>query len=273
MRRNSRLLSERPLPRGLTVSISQILLRHFGDRLRRRSHFDQETIGSASVRMMAILAKKKVTGARAARAVEETLDLAASVVLTDHQRDMARSRIDVGQRAAKELCRRFDLFVSEVAALPPNSKHSLNQCVERSLACGSFDTEIFYSVLDAIAAVLPGLSPKVRADAAYTALFEGDGVNRERGTQSSAKLLWEDLDAETRRRCEMAIEARSPKDVSLFRMLADALSRIHPFRRGAPPSVFRDYARSVDRIGTSSVSSKGFPLGSTVAFQLRSVSG
>ena len=115
MRRNSRLLSERP--RGLTVSISQILLRHFGDRLRLRSHFDQETIGSASVRMMAILVKKKVTGARAARAVEETLDLAASVVLTDHQRDMARSRIDVGQRAAKELCRRFDLFVSEVAAL------------------------------------------------------------------------------------------------------------------------------------------------------------
>jgi hypothetical protein len=199
--------------------------------------------------MTVILARKKVERARAARAVAETLDFAAEVHLVERRRDMARHRIDAGQRAAEELCRRLDSFVGEVAKLPPNSKHILNRALERPLASGFFDTAIFFSALDAIAATLPGLSPKVRADAAYTALFEGDGVNREPSTQSSPQLLWEELDAETRRKCEMAIEAKPPKDISLFRMLADAFQTpAHSFRRGAPPSFLRDYARSVDRI-------------------------
>lgn len=229
--------------------ISPILSRHFADRLRlSSSHFDQETVRSASGRMMAILAKKGIERARAARAVEETLDLAASVNLAKPRRDMARRRIDIGQRAGEELCRRLD-FVGEVAQLPPISKYLLNQSIQRPLACGFFDTSIFFSVLDAIAATLPDLSPKVRADAAYAALFEGDGVNREPSAQSSPQLLWEELDAETRRKCEMTIETKPPTDISLFRMLADAFrTPAHSSKQGAPPSLFRDYARSVDRI-------------------------
>jgi hypothetical protein len=190
--------------------------------------------------MMAILAKKKLAGARAARVTTETLDLAASVNLEERRRHMARSRIDGGRHAADELCRRLDSFVSKVAALPPKSKHSLKQCIERSVAGGFFDTEVFFSLLDAIASRLPDLSPKVRADAAYAALFGGS---------SSIHLLWEELDAGTRRRCEMAVEAKSPRDISLFSVLADALrTYAHPLRRGPRPSVLRDYVRSVDRI-------------------------
>jgi hypothetical protein len=190
--------------------------------------------------MMAILAKKKVAGARAARAIIETLDLAASVYLVERRRHMWRSRIDRGQHAAEELCRRLDSFVSKVAALPPNSKHSLKQCIERSAAGGFFDTEIFFSLLDAIASTLPDLSPKVRANAADAALFGGS---------PSTRLLWEELDAGTRRRCEIAVEAKPRRDISLFRMLADALRTYsHPLRCGPRPSVLRDYARSVDRI-------------------------
>ena len=146
-------------------------------------------VRSASGRMMAILAKKGIETARAARAVEETLDLAALANLAKLRRGMARRRIDVGQRAGEELCRGLDSFVGEVAQLPPSSKYLLNQSILRPLACGFFDTSIFFSVLDAIAATLPGLSPKVRADAAYAALFEGDGVNPEPSTQSSPQLL------------------------------------------------------------------------------------
>ena len=129
--------------------ISPILFLHFADRLRlSSSHFDQETLRSASGRMMAILAKKKkgIERAQAARAVEETLDLAASLNLAKTRRDMARRRIDIGQRAGEELCRRFDSFVGEVAKLPPGSKYLLNQSIQRPLAGGFFDTSIFLSV-------------------------------------------------------------------------------------------------------------------------------
>jgi hypothetical protein len=250
MRRRLRPLPERPPLRGLSVPIDPIFLRHFGDRLRvRSSDFDQEAIRSASDRMKDILAKKKVTGTRAARAIAETLHLAASVNLAERRRDMARHRIDVGQRATDELCRRLDSFDDEVAELPPNSKHLLNQSVERPLACGFFDTGIFFLVLDAMSASLSATSPQVRALAARKALFDGDGVSREPSSQSSTKLLWEELDTETRRECEKAIEAKLPKSISLFRMLADALRiHAHSFARGAPPSVLRDYARSVDLV-------------------------
>jgi hypothetical protein len=234
----------------LIVPINPTFLRHFADRLRLSgSDFDRETIRSASDRMKDILAKKKLAGTRAARAIAETLHLAASVNLAERRRDMARHRIDVGRRATDELCRRLESFASEVAELPPNSKHLLNQAVERHLACGSFDTSIFFSVLDAVSASLSATSPKVRALAAYKALFDGDGVNREPSSQSSTKLLWEELDAETRRKCETAIEAKLPKGILLFRMLADAL-RIHgpSLAQGAPPSVLRDYVRSVDLV-------------------------
>jgi hypothetical protein len=250
MRRRPRPFLERPPLRGLIVPIDAAFLRHFADRLRlSSSDFDQETIRSASDRMMDILAKKKVAGTLAATAIAETLHLAASVNLAERRRDMARHRIEVGQRAADELCRRIDSFVAKVAKLPPNSKHLLNQSIQRPLACGFFDTSIFFSVLDAIAATLSDLSPKVRADVAYAALFEGDGVNREPSAQSSPQLLWDELDAETRRECETVIEAKLPKGTLLFRMLADALRSHTPsFSRGAPPSVLRDYARSVDLV-------------------------
>jgi hypothetical protein len=250
MRRRRRPLVERPPLRGLSVPIDPIFLRYFGDRLRlRSSDFDQKAIRSASDRMRDILAKKRVTGTRAARAIAETLGLAASVNLAERRRDMARHRIDVGQCATYELCRRLDSFVDEVAELPPNSKHLLNQSVERPLACGFFDTEIFFLVLDAMSAALPAISPEVRALAACKALFDGDGVSGELSSQSSTKLLWEELDAETRRECEKAIEAKLPKSILLFRMLADALRiHAHSFARGAPPSILRDYARSVDLV-------------------------
>jgi hypothetical protein len=250
MRRRPRPLLERPPLRGLIVPIDPTFLRHFADRLRLSSFdFDRESIRSASDRMKDILAKKQLAGTRAARAIAETLNLAASVNLAERRRDMARHRIDVGQRAADELCRRLDSFVAEVAELPPNSKYLLNQAVERSLASGFFDTSTFFSVLDVMSASLSATSPEVRALAAHKALFDGDGVNREPSSQSSTKLLWEELDAETRRECETAIEAKLPKGILLFRMLADAL-RIHTpsFARGAPPSVLRDYARSVDLV-------------------------
>ena len=78
-------------------------------------------------------------------------------------------------------------------------------------------------MLDAIATTLPGLSPKVHADAAYAALFGGDRANKEPSAQASPKLLWEELDAETRRKCEMKIETKPPTNISLFRALANAL--------------------------------------------------
>uniref|UniRef100_A0A973WA32 Uncharacterized protein n=2 Tax=Bradyrhizobium septentrionale TaxID=1404411 RepID=A0A973WA32_9BRAD len=221
---------------------------------------------------MTILAKKGIGRARAGRAIKETLDLAASVHLEKLRRDMARGRIDVGKRAAEGLCRRLDSFVGEVDRLPPSSKHLLNKSVERPLACGFFDTSTFFSVLDAMAATLPRLSPKVRADAAYAVLFARDadrepsaglGWVREEGSmgpvsRDTCTLLWEELDAETRRKCEMTIEGKLPKDISLFRILADTL-RIpaHSFMRGAPPSLYRDYARSVDRIWDKLGISKG----------------
>lgn len=198
---------------------------------------------------MDILAKKGVDSARAAKAVEKTLDLAASVILAEPRRQMARRRIQTGQRAGEELCRRLDTFVGEVAKLPPSSKFLLSQSIQRSLARDFFDADIFFSVLDTIAATLPALTPKVRADAAYAGLFEGDGVNRGLSSQSSPQLLWEELDAETRRRCEITIESKLPTGNSLFRILADAFrTPASSFARGAPPSLLRDYARSVDRI-------------------------
>lgn len=199
--------------------------------------------------MRAILEKKGIERARAERAVKETLDLAASTNLAKPRRELACRRIDTGQRAADELCRRFDSFVSELAKLPPSSKSALYRSIQRPLACGFFDTEIFFSVLDVIAATLPGLSPKARADAAYAALFEGDPANKEPSAQSSPQSLWEELDAETRRKCEMKIETTPPTEISLFMMLADSFrTPVHSFARGAPPSLVRDYVRCVDRI-------------------------
>jgi hypothetical protein len=246
MRRRPRPLPERPPLRGLSIPIDPIFFRHFGDRLRLRgSDFDQEAIRSASDRMKDILAKKKLAGTRAAKAIAETLHLAASVKLEERRRDMGRRRIDVGQCAAEELCRRLDSFVAEVAELPPNSKHLLNQSVERPLARGSFDTEIFFSVLDAVSASLSEISPEVKASAVREALFDGE----KRKSFTSTKLLWEELDAKTRQRCETAIEAKLPRGSLLLGILADALrTHAHSFARGAPPSLLRDYARSVDLV-------------------------
>lgn len=197
---------------------------------------------------MSILAKKGIERARAARAVEKTLDLAAATSLTEPQREIYRRRIQKGQRAAAELCRRLDSFVCEMTKLPPSSKSVLYRSIQRPLACGFFDTETFFLVLDAIADTLPGLSPKACADVAYAALFKGDGANKEPSAQSSPQLLWEELDAETRRKCEITIETKSPTDISLFKMLADVFrTPAHSLRPGAPPSLLRDYTRCVDR--------------------------
>lgn len=250
MRQRFRPSPERPPLRGLSVPIDPIFLRHFSDRLRLRvTDFDQDAIRSASDRMTGILEKKKVNGPRAERAIAEAFNLAASVNLVERRRDKARLRVDAGQRAADELWRRLDCFADEVAKLPPSSKNLLNQSIKGLLAQGFFDTDIFFSALDAMSASLSVTSPKVRALAARKALFDSDGARQEPSSQSSTKLLWEGLDAEIRSECERAIEAKAPKNILLFRVLADALRiRAYSFARGAPSSVLRDYVRCIDRI-------------------------
>jgi hypothetical protein len=84
-----------------------------------------------------------------------------------------------------------------------------------------------------------------KASAVREALFDGE----KRKSFTSTKLLWEELDAKTRQRCETAIEAKLPRGSLLLGILADALrTHAHSFARGAPPSLLRDYARSVDLV-------------------------
>jgi hypothetical protein len=173
MRRTSKDLPDRQFRRWMSIPtahmrpdelsfLNSILLTN--RRRSRRLDFKQEPIRSASGRMLAILAEKDVTGVRATWAVKATLELAAKVNLEEPRRDLARSRIAAGHRAAKELCRRLDAFVVEVAELNHNSKRSLNECIDRALSCGQFDTEIFFSVLEGIEATLSHLSVNRRSN-------------------------------------------------------------------------------------------------------------
>ena len=200
-------------------------------------------------KMAGILAKKKIPEAKAKRAIAETLEVAADHQLQglrqkDSQRDRVRSAGDVGRLIA-----RLDELAEAIAKLPPVSKKKLNAIVAEYTA-QFFDTETFSALIYALAAALPELGPKRRAQDVLNGIYQ-PVVGIVRTSPPELIELWESLSAETRRQVEKEVRALATKKsaVEFFRKLIDLLNRFLPqAKRGRLQTIQRRYIHRVGQI-------------------------
>ena len=187
-------------------------MRPFVDRMRLRvKDFDRTDPARDSQfthrgnQMMAILIKKKIPAAKAKRAINRTLEIAA-----DHQLQRLRQKENQQDRArsARNVCRlilRLQELVEVIAKLSPVSKRKLNAIIaEHTLLF--FDTETYADLIRAIADALVKLSPKSLPRRALDVIHPPGiaGIAR-----SELVELWETMPAATRSLVEDEVR-RSP---------------------------------------------------------------
>jgi hypothetical protein len=204
---------------------------------------------SSGEEMGNILAKKKISDAKAKHAIALTLAAAAdhqlqSLRQSDSQRDRVRSAGDVGKLIA-----RLEELVDAIAKLPPGSKKKLNSIVADH-AEQFFDTETFAAMIQGIADALVKLAPKRRALDALNVIEQPiAGVIQ----TSPPELieLWETMPAATRRGVEQAVRGPTAKRsaIKFLRRLVMLLDKFSPQAKlGRLPTVQRHYIERVSKI-------------------------
>jgi hypothetical protein len=167
---------------------------------------------SSREEMRTILSKKKISDARAKRAIALTLAAAVdhqlqSLRQNERHHDRVRSARDV-----RRLIARLKELLEAIAKLPPGSKKTLNSIIA-DRAEQFFDTETFAAIIQGIADALPKLAPERRALVALDVIDQPiAGVIR----TSPPELieLWETMSAATRRGVEQAVRDSTAKKMS-----------------------------------------------------------
>lgn len=171
--------------------------------------------------MKHLLAKKRVVGARARKAIRRTLDAAAR-----HQLDRLRlDQIDAerahADRKLSQLMRHIRRLNREVSgpskpALSKSSKGNLNRVVA-SVDWKNFDSEVYNDLVHALRESLQGASPPRAADKALQAIYgplqsrKNPHVKKlERSGTPAMIVLWETMPDETRVRVEADLRSWMP---------------------------------------------------------------
>ena len=218
-------------------------------RLSAGAHFDFGSDPSTAVeftrcveQMRAILIRRKVPVVDADRAILEILPIAFDHRLSRLRFKQRQIMKDHSQQAINQLTSSIGELRRQISPLPPSSLAVLNRhltaVLEQSMI---FDTEILIDVLDATAKALCQVSPRRRAEDAYSVICR----------QPSLVNLWESIPAVTRVKVEALMQNRRPLTslVAWLDTLRQLLDQERPVRKeGAPPSVLRVFAKGAARV-------------------------
>ncbi len=193
-------------------------------------------------RMRAILVRHKVPLADADRAIQETLQIAIDqqpYQLWFEQRPVVE---DHSRKIIDELISSIQELRRQIKRLPPASLAVLNRHLTAVLEKSFFDTEVFIDVLDATVKALRHVSPKARADEAYSTIYPPVPE----GWEQSRPLVnfWESMPAVTRVEVERLMRSRKPPTslVDWLNTLGQLLQQERPVRK-KPPSVVHIFTK------------------------------
>jgi hypothetical protein len=200
---------------------------------------------AGKVLMATILKKKKIHPNKAAWAIREALNVAATHQLARWRFENRREAATSALKHLAELIFEMEKLANTISALPPSSKGYLNRKTAHLVKQDFFDTELFFDLINLFRACLSEVSPKKTADDARRIIEPQDG-------ESSPRILslWESIPAVTRVRVERRIESfPRVSGVELLRALPNLLREFRPAtRHGAPPPLRFEYVRAIDRI-------------------------
>jgi hypothetical protein len=198
-----------------------------------------------------ILAAAKVSSAKMKHAIERTINAAVDHRLQamrqeDRKRDRLRSKDD-----ADKLMKRLTELAAAIAKLPPTAKKKLNAIVV-SHTEQFFDTETFVAIIDDIAAALPKLAPKKRAQDAFD-VIDQPIPEVVRTAPPEIIGLWETMSGGTRQQIELKIRRSVPKKsaVEFLRQPVLLLNRFSPQSKAGRPTIQRRYVERVGKIWRS----------------------
>jgi hypothetical protein len=219
----------------------------------------ERRLATARKKMTQILIKKKIHSDEARRAVVQILDIAA-----DHQldvlrrdqdfRDLSRSQRDVGR-----LITQLDHLGLAISKLPPSAKGKLNKIIVEQ-DWQNFDTEMFTTLVHAIANALAKLSPARIANEARSAINEpARGAKHPTADQVARTAppiileLWETVPPGTRTQAEAGLRIWAPPKrrpaIEFLNHLSTLLEEFQPKRKiGRRPPIERRFGQRVARI-------------------------
>jgi hypothetical protein len=202
--------------------------------------------------MRRILVAAKIPGAKIRPAIEMTLHAAVDHRLQgmrqdDRRRDRLRSK-----DAVEKLIKRLTELAAAITKLPPTAKKRLNTIVARHTE-EYFDTETFAAIITDIAAALPMLAPRKRAQDAFDVIDQPiAGIVRTAPPEIIE--LWETMSAETRQQIEQKLRRSLAKKsaIEFLPQLARLLERFLPqSKAGRPRTIQRQYVERVGKIWRS----------------------
>jgi hypothetical protein len=194
--------------------------------------------------MRRILAKKRVPGDAADRAILKTLEAAVDYQLAD-LRYRSLKTMD-SHDTLDRLILSLRQLSQAVARLPPTSRGELNKRVLAKIDQTPFDSEVFIEIIERLAAALAGIGPRRLAHNVLSL------IHPEPGGRKRPQIIdqWEGMPAAMRVKVEGMVQVIPAR--SLARWLddvADLLERERPARRrGAPRSTARAFVSRVAAI-------------------------
>jgi hypothetical protein len=190
--------------------------------------------------MRRILVHKRIPVIAADRAILKTLEAAVDFQLADLRyrslKTMEAQSLDTLDRLILTLRQLSDA----VAQLPPTPKGELNKRVSAILRQGTFDSEVFIEIVEAITAALPEIAPRRLADN-VSSIIHPESTD---GRRSPIIDRWEAMPATTRLKVEGLMQQTKPSTslVQWLNRLVDLLGRDRPARKlGAPRSTTRAF--------------------------------
>jgi hypothetical protein len=157
-------MNSKPLLDQFRISAS---MQHYVLRIRLRGgDFDFGADPEAAVaftkrieEMRRILMKKRVSVILADRAISKTMEVAVDFQLAGIRYRFLKAMEDQSHAVLDRLIESLRQLRDAIARLSPSSKGELNRRIRQVLREPIFDTEVFIDLTEAVAAVLPNLSP------------------------------------------------------------------------------------------------------------------
>jgi hypothetical protein len=249
-------MNSSPLLTQFRISVA---MKPYALRLRLRgSDFDFGSDPKAAVvftkcidEMRRILVKKgDVSAVAADRAILKSLEAAVDFQLADLRyrslKTMEAQSFDMLDRLTLNLRQLADA----IAQLAPNTKRELNKRVSGIFQQGTFDSEVFIEIIDAITASLPELAPRRTANHVFSIIHPEPADGR----RSPIIDRWEAMPATTRLKVEGLLQQSKPSTslVQWLNRLVDLLDRCRPAGKvGAPRSITQAFVLRIATIWRS----------------------
>lgn len=197
--------------------------------------------------MRRVLVSKGIAVPAADKAILKTLGVAVDFQVAHLQKVDGTKLRTQAERALDTLIRNLRLFSNAVARLPPTAREQLNAQVCPILREGSFDTEVFIDVLEAVAAALLEISPRRLAEDVASIVYP------ETDRRPPMIEQWETMPAGTRLKVEDLMQQRQHSSLQEWLIeLIELLDEHRPVRkRGAPRAIMSVFVSRVAEIWRS----------------------